>query len=62
LWRTENASGDARNQIRTASVVLKKLAAMDIKNRHGPTAVRNSMEHAYALSIDDSTSLWSMSA
>jgi hypothetical protein len=47
--------------MRTASDVLKKLAGMDIKNRQGSRAVRNSIDRAYLLSIDDSTSLWSMS-
>jgi hypothetical protein len=59
---TQNASGDARSQMRTASVVLKKLTGMDAKNRHGPTAVRNSVERAYLLSIDRSTSLRPVSA
>jgi hypothetical protein len=59
---TENTIGAARNQIRTASVVLKKLTGTDIKNRQGATAVRNSMERAHLLSIDCSTSLWLMSA
>lgn len=54
--------GDARNQIGAASVVLKKLAGMDVKNKQDPRAVRNSMERAYSLSSDGPTSLWWMSA
>ena len=43
LGTVQNASADAKNQISTASVVLKNLTAMDVKDRHGPTAVRNSI-------------------